>query len=355
MTPRTPRKHRSYPHQRPIRCTHPQCGKYGHTTSQCWVAHPKLRPYGATNRGSCGGLGRGWDDLPSEANDVAYGTPSWDDDWSGDRGASSPRSQSPLYAPFPFLKLPQELQDKVYKFVYEEQHGVVVFMSPRMESFEGVQYYEAGPTSEIVVQGHDYGGLGLVCKKMRADSRKAQRRSFNGRMRVVWDEENYDRAFSKICAPTWSSLRYRITELDISGLSSRTVDSGFDTVRRMILMYFPCLSQINICYNAYRYKFVERDNPYLLTPEWLRVNEETYPNAFAAGEMDNEFAYPADVLGVYELVRLTQLAPQPCTIFLNTNVRWLNGRGCREFSQHVKFLVTADQLEAVERGSALGV
>ncbi|KIW23705.1 uncharacterized protein PV07_11884 [Cladophialophora immunda] len=349
MASNSSKNHALPPGRRRVECTHPKCGKYGHFTSQCWVAHPKLRPRGKANVDKCG-TGRGWDAPSDKSNEVANENPSWLDDWTEMSDALAPRSSSCAHGLSPLFKFPQEIQAKIYEHVYEEKHGVRVRMSLQAASrWESCYYDGTMGGSEVVVRGYDYGGLALVCKKVRKDSQHAREQAFNGRMRIVWDEDNYGLAFTKICGPGWEHLRNRVTELAISGLTGRTTGDLFDTVWGMIPTHFPRVTEINIQYNIYRYRLADADNPYLLTSDWLRINDESYPEEFDAGRRDSDFTNPTGVLNVRNLVHSMEQASRPCTIFLKITKNWLKHRQCCDFQQSIKFLVMADRLEAVER------
>lgn len=106
--------------------------------AKCWVAHPELNPVtdqGTTpKRGRCGRRGRGRGrggtprNTPAAQDDrAATGDRAAEGDWAtnGDCTATSDWSSivaalpdptaQPDTTPFPFLKLPQEIQDQIYK------------------------------------------------------------------------------------------------------------------------------------------------------------------------------------------------------------------------------------------------
>ncbi|KIX99980.1 uncharacterized protein Z520_04618 [Fonsecaea multimorphosa CBS 102226] len=340
MSPSNSKKNPPGHGRRRIKCTHPKCGSYGHFTSQCWVANPKLRPWGKPSRGTDGA----WDLPADESNQVPNENLNPMHNWEAVSNTLPGQTSSPPYIPFPLFQLPQEIQDKIYEHVYDEKHGVRVFMSEIVGTRWGLEYLAKGG-SEVVVRGYDYESVAYVSKKVREDSHRTRQKSFNGRMTIFWDKEYEADAFKKVCGPKFAAIRNRIMALSLCGLSHRSVGHGFDAVWRMLPAFFPRVNNIMIYYDAYRY-IVPDPSPRIRDDGWLGNKE-----LFDAGEMDSEFTWTGRILEMDSLVRYMADAAHPCKIHLNTAIHWFNDTFNRiiVLSQYVKFRPTMDGLDVVER------
>ncbi|KIW94098.1 uncharacterized protein Z519_05414 [Cladophialophora bantiana CBS 173.52] len=343
---------------RPIKCTYRACGKYGHFTSQCWVAHPHLRPGEVANRGRRGKRAdKGGREVPAWCGELTQGNFKWSEDpnlkfilpsgndWHSK--ADDPWDAPWRIDPFPFLRLPQELQDKVYEYVYEKKHGVRVDISgPLQASIVQLEELENRPP-ELLVYGHDYPCLAQVSRKIREDSRHARKHALNGRMTIFWDRHYKDFAFRKILAPMWTRLRNQITEISFHGFNGRSVHSSDELHKLWMLIpvHFPHVSVINFRYQAYRYI----DDGGFGVLGWTTYHTTRRAEEFAAGQMDGDFSYPGTMLSLDNLFQYMDGASHPCSIFLKTSIEWLNENRSRADYHSIKFLVTLPGLEVVER------
>ena len=238
------------------------------------------------------------------------------------------RTPSPPYVPFRFLDLPQEIQDKIYPWVYAEKYDLGVYMiGPLKDRGRRKRYdHEAEPEDELIVDGSNYwyDNLAQVNKKIREDSRKARQAAFKGALRVAWDEDYNGQAFLEFREDKWATLRSLVTDLSIGGMSGRSCVGLNEDFWDAMPVLFPQVKTITVRYDVYRRQHVDRDMD-TETSEWKRVCSDGYDDDFDAGRMDDEFSFPADFLELRNLARVMENA-RGCTIFLKTDVNWTNNR-----------------------------
>ncbi|KAJ9610271.1 hypothetical protein H2200_005048 [Cladophialophora chaetospira] len=266
--------------------------------------------------------------------------------------ALPPRTASPPVIPFRFFDLPQEIQDKVYEIIYAEKHGVSVHISgPLQDRGRGRRGYgKEVEVEKLHINGGYYGddGLKRACKKMRNDSFPARKAVFNKKMSVGWDEDYRGQAFEELRAEKYAKLRSEITHLSIGEFSGRTCGELPSVFWDDIHTLFPQVKTIKASYGMYRRQHVDRDFDDE-TSEWRRIMADDYDDAFRAGDMDDEFDFPAERLQLLSLARTLEEAAHGCTVFLTTSVTWTDNRYHAVHWQHIKFLVTADGVEGIER------
>ncbi|KIV87134.1 hypothetical protein PV11_02702 [Exophiala sideris] len=325
--------------QRP-KCTHPSCGKFGHYVDNCWKAHPELRPRQAWGRGR-GRRGRGG--LNQQGTRSAFGGTQAVNEWPVEPGDWS---VSPSTPPFRLFDLPQEIQNKIYKHLYAEKYRASVLVADNRDYVR--EYRQHGLRKKFYFNTTNY-SVELACKKLRNDTHLLRKDAFNGHVQIKY-HESYDwEALEKLCSGSFVWLRTRVTCIEMAGLNGRSIGGNlFDAStweQLELLKHFPQVRTIEIYYDITKYNY--RDE--METTEWKRLQEPGSEQAFLNGWRDNEFMYPATRLGVHGLMGYMELNSHECTIYMNVHVQWMSDRYYRVYEESVKFLVTSDGMEAVER------
>lgn len=297
---------------RRVKCTYPGCGKFGHFTSQCWLAHPELRPPWGTARNRGRRRLRNTEILTNST--------------------SRPRTPSP--PPFRLLDLLQQVQDKIYSMIYEKDLVVVMKCDNRKQHKSRMteeDWERVGgrfPLGVMFSRGSSDGGLPFVSKKVHNDARLARLRDFNGHLAVYFDERHVPEAFEKICEDKFQSLRERVTTLGFNQLSSRTTSAAFSSeFWESMVPLFPQVKEIRLHYEVFRYVNRDRESD-VETLQWQQIRSQGYDAAFAEGRLDHKFAYPADILMAHDLAKCMDRVGRDCRIYMTTSATWQDNRYC---------------------------
>ncbi|KAI1615521.1 hypothetical protein EDD36DRAFT_417024 [Exophiala viscosa] len=188
-----------------VRCSHPGCGRYGHTSDRCWIAHPELRPENVRHAGEKAGRGHVLGD--QTAKDV-----------------------SPT--PFRFLALPSEIQNRIFEEVYKQGH--VLTIKKLMPPF--------GPTT--LYHHMNLPKLHLASKKVYEDSSFAWETASNGHHLRV----DFWLIHDIYPTPNNDHLRSKITKMTFFGYSLRDMHcTNFERIEwDNIETAFPNLEEIHV-------------------------------------------------------------------------------------------------------------
>ncbi len=319
---------------RRTKCNHPGCGKKGHSTSQCWNAHPELRPQASSSRGAREGRGiinNTWNTTNKHTwNALNHDT--WD---TIERPCTEPSSLP--HVPFRFHDLPQELQYQIYEHVYAERYDLEVFMH---RSFDKYDNPEGDSLSVHFTSLHGATDLSAVSRRVCVDSHAARMGAFTGHMRLVYDNSHRSQAFDELCLEKWAPLRARVTDLEILKCTERTIGAVNDNDWDDMPARFPQLKSLHFVYGgmAHQFEGTHSDNQ---TYEWSNMCQARHDDAFRAGRYDRVFQLPVERLKLHHLAWAMELAGRSCEIFLTHRVDWLNNRYCSVRHQVSSFVLRA--------------
>ncbi|ETI25634.1 hypothetical protein G647_02408 [Cladophialophora carrionii CBS 160.54] len=362
---------------RRIKCTYPSCRKYGHFTSQCWVAQPELRPADGVHRRICYRcLAPG--QRPGRS---AHATPINSDATSA-LLAQTERTPSHSRPAFRFLDLPQEIQHMIYAHAYADGYRITVRMLDiptrsigRMSEADCATrsigcMTEADCSTKCICKGKgecevgcpatpfqlwilhylsprlEYSttradeiecNLAFVSKKLRRESRLAREHAFDGTLTVAWDPYATSMALKTICgSDEWASLRAQITDLRLVGLSRRSIRGSLKRAFWRDLPFpgaFPNVNAINLWYDVVRRVHKDRHSEAPGRPAYTDESEEA-----AMDYLPTHLEY---LLKVRELGNgIWATGPVDWSINLNKTVTWLDNcdRGdCNRGDQWVVF------------------
>ncbi|KAI1614753.1 hypothetical protein EDD37DRAFT_681251 [Exophiala viscosa] len=324
--------------QRP-KCTYPSCGKFGHLESNCWKAHPELRPRQAWGRGR-GRHGRGG--FGQHGTTSAIEGPQAENEWTVEHTGNW--SVTPPTPTFRLFDLPQEIQDRIYKHLYVEKYGASVYIVDN--SNYARDYRQHGLQKYFVFRTTSY-SVELACKKLRDDTHLLRKDAFNGHLHVDFHEDYGWQAMERLCSESFAWLQIRVTDLKMAGFSGRAISGRvFDASTWEqdldLLKHFPEVTTIEIKYDITKYKY-QADMDDIETDEWRRLQEPGADQAFLDGTRDNEFSYPASMLGIWDLRAYMKQKSHECAIYMSVHVQWMSDRYYRIYEEVSTFLAQFEQ------------
>lgn len=266
---------------------------------------------------------------------------------------------------FPFLKLPQEIQDQIYQHYYDTKDGGYEVTAEYAHQ-EGLRRRNSRSYDDLEDQKdymklHDFPCLDLerTCHKIHNDAMPIRKSLFNGSLTICYDDYHGFKALDKlILKKELDWLLKSVTKLHVSGFSGRTFRFGSMSVAvwESIVSVFPAAREVHAHFNVTKHVYTDR-------------HSDSPTTEFSAGLKDHEFSYPAGILKVQGLAKLLEDNGRgDCEVYMSTYVRWLAhyyrsveqtcvaGRAfgivssdLLTMSQTVTFRVTPELLEGVER------
>lgn len=230
-------------------------------------------------------------------------------------------SPKPSFVPFRLFDLPLEIQNKIYQHLYEKEYGIMAGMSEGILCLRGRSNFLPSYKLE------------LACRKTRDDSHLIRKNAFNGHLQVSQHEKEGLKALSILFLDNFSWVRTRVTKLTIGSFSGRSMPgSDVPELWKEVFNHFPHVKEVELHYSIVRRQHEDRDSD-METAEWKETCRDGYQEAFLAGEMDEDFDYPADILDAHDLARYAEDASHDCMIYLKTSVEWLSNRYHHVYSQ----------------------
>lgn len=278
--------------RRQQRCGYHTCGKLGHATSRCWLAHPELRSQ------------------PHES--------SRQDRQSPQRSEES-RMASQQFVPFKLLDLPSEVRNLIYEAVYGGAYDITATMpiSP--------QRTENGRFRLITTQPR----LHLVSRDIYQDTSLARGKSvFNGHLRCQYGPIPPLNSEIK-----YGLLRSLVNKITFFGCDSRIMN-GVSFPHHYWLGIegaFPNLQEIHLEWTQTKHRYA-RHSRMGYSDGWTNLQREEILQFFFQGRFDPEFTRPVERLKVPFLVR-TMRRTSNINVFVTSTLQWLANGDERPFLQ----------------------
>ena len=149
-----------------------------------------------------------------------------------------------------------ELQAKVYDHYYEEGYEIGMYMDenekrpplkPKSMTYE--VYYQI-PAEYLTVRTEPDGGLEMASKTVRADSRTARERGYNGTLAVGWSKDICAQAFNRPIRDEYSRLRARTTVLRLHGTNKGASQDLYNGFWERAPALFPAIGEVRFFYEA---------------------------------------------------------------------------------------------------------
>ncbi|KAK4943686.1 hypothetical protein LTR10_016783 [Elasticomyces elasticus] len=279
------------------RCSHPACGKYGHTIDRCWIVHPELRPGNVRN---CAKLTQGH--------------------VSGNHTA---RKTSPTH--FRFLDLPLEIRNQIYDEVYEQGYPLTI----------KTQLLEIKPWSpaKTLHCRMDMPNLHLASKQVYQESGFFRQKPFNGHLRFDWP------IYELYSDPVWDALRSEVTELTFYECNNhRMWEPPFaDYHWADVPTAFPNISEIHVEWTTFQDKYKPGSNS-TYSKAWRSLWQPGAMQAFYDGEKD-DCCCRVFHRNLKRLWNPNMWNGRHCKFFVTTTLKWLDSKNKPVFVQSIKFML----------------
>ncbi|KAI1615520.1 hypothetical protein EDD36DRAFT_190991 [Exophiala viscosa] len=290
---------------RQLKCGHSSCGKHGHSTDQCWVAHPDLRPHKGDKEG--GRLVRGHT--------------------SGQHTAKASSS-----TPFRFLDLPAEIRYRIYEAVHGHGHALIF----KKHGLYPTEWHEGWK---------DMSNLYFVSKKVYAETAfiRETTNAFNGHMRVEI------RPFGVNLYANDGALVREVTKMTFFGYNSYNMfATTFDRREWNEIGWFPNVKEIHVEWSMLQYKYKTGSNN-TYSKGWRHLWQPGTMKAFYAGEQDYDLSWytPFERLKLNHLLWLLKVRRYHCKLFVTIMQPWLDNDRKPVFIKEIKYSIGRGGLKSV--------
>lgn len=221
---------------------------------------------------------------------------------------------------FDFMKLPQELKDKIYGYYFTSREVTITFN----------RYYTGRGKRRrrelnIVESPWSKPSLLLVNKDISQDVVSFCANMPN-KLTIPHDKDKGLNALHLVCTlrRRFQTLRANVQELTLGGYDGRSRGYGLGDAFELVAAHLPSIKKVTVPYNAMRQVFEGYDDP-TYTYEYQCLDVER----FRAGGDDDNLVYPVDLLDLKEMAAILENSGRgDVEVYLSSGVDWnAKGRG----------------------------
>ncbi|KAK5080646.1 hypothetical protein LTR24_008435 [Lithohypha guttulata] len=243
---------------------------------------------------------------------------------------------------FDFLKLPQELKDKIYGYYYASRTITVTY--ERRYEYTGRRRRRGTP--ELKISERPSRAL-LLPTKAITQSATPFRAQAPIDLTIPFDEDKGLSALQAICSDgiQYNTLRMKVRDLTLCGFDGRCSLGALGHAYNLITTHFSNLKKVSLHYSAVRqvYEDHERTSE---TTEWKSLDCDE----FLAGKNDRDFRYPVRLLGVKDFAAMLENNGKgDVEVNLKNGINWnAKGRG-HYLWQAIVYRVTSREVAVIRR------